>query len=202
MPRRLRQHVNPLALHHLGVGPERIVLPTDRTVEVELGCGDGQFLFERAAARPEGFFLGLEIRLEWVDLILARGVANVRALRSNLLEGRPRFEPDSVARFHINFPDPLFKRGHRAHRRWLDEARAEDLRRALREGGEIFFQSDVFEPSLDALAVLEATPGLRNVSGEWCFCRANPYGARSRREAWCEEHGVRIWRCLFRKTGD
>jgi tRNA (guanine-N7-)-methyltransferase len=199
VPRRLRQHVNPLALHHLDVGPGIIGVPADRDVEVELGCGDGQFLFQRAATRPETFFLGVEIRREWVDRIRARGVPNVDAVRANLLTGGARFAAGGVARFFINFPDPLFKRSqHR--RRWLDADMARDLAGALRAGGEIFFQSDVFEPALDALWVLEATPGLVNAAGEGRFAGGNPFGARSRREAWCEAHGVRIWRLLFRKV--
>jgi tRNA (guanine-N7-)-methyltransferase len=200
MARRLRQHVNPLALHHVGVGPGVIAVPGDRPVEVELGCGDGQFLFERAAAEPGGYYLGVEIRREWVDRIKARGAANVDAVLANLLSGRARFAPRSVRRFFVNFPDPLFKR-RQQRRRWLDEKMAGDLCEALVDGGEIFFQSDVFEPALDALAVLEGTPGLDNIAGAWRFAKQNPFGVRSRREAWCQAHGVPIWRLLFRKLG-
>jgi len=197
--RRLRQHVNPLALHHVGVGPGVIAVPGDRPVEVELGCGDGQFLFERAAAHPGTFFLGVEIRRQWVERIQAQRVDNVEAVRANLLDDRARFVPASITRFFVNFPDPLFKRSqHR--RRWLDEKTAAELRDALADGGEIFFQSDVFEPALDALAVLESTPGLANTAGAWRFARNNPFGARSRREAWCEAHDIPIWRLLFRRA--
>ena len=191
MPRRLRQHVNPLALGHLGAGPGLVAVPADRDVEVELGCGDGQFLFERAAAQADAFYLGVEIRREWIDHIRAQKVPNVDAVRANLLIGGARFAAASVTRFHVNFPDPLFKR-RQQRRRWLDAEMALDLCDALRDGGEIFFQSDVFEPALDALWVLEATPGLTNTAGGGRFARKNPFGARSRREAWCEAHEMRI----------
>jgi tRNA (guanine-N7-)-methyltransferase len=199
MARRLRQHVNPLALHHLGAGPGLIAVPADRDVEVELGCADGQYLFERAAANPDGYFLGVEIRREWVDHIHAQGVPNVAGVVANLLTGGARFASASVTRFVVNFPDPLFKR-RQQRRRWLDAEMARDLSDALRPGGEIFFQSDVFDPALDALWVMEATPGLTNVVGEGRFAQRNPFGARSRREAWCEAHGKTIWRLLFRKA--
>ena len=198
MPRRLRQHVNPLALHRVGIGPGLIAVPGDRPVEVELGCGDGQFLFERAAAEPCGCYLGVEIRREWVERIRSRQVVSVDAVVANLLSGRARFAPATVTRFFINFPDPLFKHRHQ-RRRWLDAKMAADLCDALVDGGEIFFQSDVFEPALDALAVLEATPGLQNTAGAWRFAKQNPFSARSRREAWCETHEVPVWRLLFRK---
>lgn len=190
-------------MHRLDVGPGLIAVPSDRPVEVELGCGDGQFLFERAALRaePSGYYLGVEIRPEWVERICGRGVAGVDAVLANLLTGRARFGPKTVTRFHINFPDPWFKR-RQQRRRWLDAEMAADLARALRDGGEIFFQSDVFEPALDALWVLEATPGLENIAGSGRFTKVNPYGARSRRETWCEAHDQRIWRLLFSKTGE
>ena len=42
------------------------------------------------------------------------------------------------------------------------------LHRKLRAGGELFFQSDVFELALDAMAVLEdATDRFANVLGPW-----------------------------------
>jgi len=144
--------------------------------------------------------VGVEIRREWVERINGRGLAHVRAVRANLIGRRLRFAHGSVRRFFINFPDPLFKRSQRS-RRWLDERAMADLCGALRVGGEIFFQSDVFEPALDALAVMESTAGLVNTAGEWRFTPRNPFGARSRREAWCEDRGIPIWRTLFRKTG-
>jgi len=188
-------------MHRLDVGPGLIAVPANRDVEVELGCGDGQFLFERAAARPGGYYLGVEIRREWVERIRARGVEGVDAVLANLLTGRARFAPGTVTRFFVNFPDPLFKR-RQQRRRWLDTEMASELALALRDGGEIFFQSDVFEPALDALWVLEATPGLENTAGSGRFAKANPFCARSRREAWCEAHDKRIWRLLFRKMGE
>jgi tRNA (guanine-N7-)-methyltransferase len=77
----------------------------------------------------------------------------------------------------------------------------EVLHRKLAAGGELFFQSDVFELALDALAVLEQAPGLfANVAGAWSFLRESPYPAKSLREVRCEEKGMRIWRLLYRRV--
>lgn len=196
--RRLRQHVNPLSGGNLARRAGRLSLPADRVVELELGCGDGQFLFERARAAPEGHYVGVEIREEFCDAIRRAGAHNVEAVCANLLVADDLLAPRSVTRLHVNFPDPLWKRRHRP-RRWLVPETARKLCEAVRDGGEIFFQTDVFEVALDALAVLEAEPALANAAGEWRFTRVNPYGARSRREQWCEEHGLPVWRLLFRK---
>lgn len=191
--------MNPLALHHLVHQQEPLVLPPDHPVEVELGSGDGQFLFERARAAPEGFYIGVEIRQDLVQTIRRRALANVTAVCANLLVSAELFAPARVTRFFVNFPDPCFKRRHKV-RRWFTRDVAVRLTEALCPAGEIFVQSDVFEVALDALSILETVPTLTNAAGAWRFTRANLFGARSRREQGCEAHGLAIWRLLFVKS--
>jgi tRNA (guanine-N7-)-methyltransferase len=109
------------------------------------------------------------------------------------------FADGQLARAFINFPDPWFKRRHKK-RRLVDAQLARTVARKLRVGGELFFQSDVWDLALDAMAVLEAEPGLRNLAGPWSFQRANPYGARSLREIRCEARHMRIWRILYERV--
>ncbi|MCS6912157.1 MAG: tRNA (guanosine(46)-N7)-methyltransferase TrmB [Myxococcales bacterium] len=201
--RRVRHHVNPLKLEFLQMAPPPLPLPPG-PVEVELGCADARFLFERARQHPGTSLIGIEIRPEWVRRVneraRAQGVPNVAAVHANINQDLPAlFRPGQVDRFFLNFPDPWFKRAQHK-RRVLDLALAEQLRELLRPGGELLFQSDVFEVALAALEVLERTAGLTNVCGEWSFCRQNPYGARSLREIRAEERGLRIWRLLFQRA--
>src|SRR3954468_7760188 len=64
---RIRQHVNPTQLHFTRFRGERPPLD-HRLVEVEIGCADAQFLFERAAADPSRLYVGLEIREDLTTL--------------------------------------------------------------------------------------------------------------------------------------
>lgn len=181
-------------------------LPPGRHVEVELGCADARFLFERAPHHPDTFFLGLEIRKPLVAQVneqaAERQLTNLSAVFCNINVDLPYLIADgSLARAFVNFPDPWFKRRHQK-RRLMNEELVATLHRKLRPDGELFFQSDIYDLALDAMAALEAAPHLfANTLGPWSFSRHNPYGARSLREVRCEERQLRIWRLCYRRLG-
>jgi tRNA (guanine-N7-)-methyltransferase len=86
-------------------------------LEVDLGCGDGSFLVEAAAANPARDFLGIERLLGRVRSahrkIVQRELTNARVFRietSYVLE--QMLPANSVALFHLMFPDPWPKRRH------------------------------------------------------------------------------------------
>lgn len=201
--RRVRHHVNPLKQGFIGIAACRLPLPAPPApVEVELGCADARFLFERVQVRPEATYVGLEIRRELVERVNAlareRGLANLRAVYANIntdLAGL--FPAGRVQRIFINFPDPWFKRAQHK-RRLVTRELAAELATLLTPDGELFFQSDVFDLALDAMAVLEQTAALRNVRGEWSFLPHNPYGVQSLREVRVLEKGLPVWRMLYR----
>ena len=201
---RIRQHVNPLKSDFLVPRGLRIEPPPGREVEVEIGCAEAWFLFDRVRADRRRWAVGLEIRRELVEPVNARARElglPVHAVFCHANIDLPgMFRPGTVARFFVNFPDPWFKKRHHK-RRLLDEAVVSACVAALRPGGELFFQSDVWELALEAMAALEAEPRLANAAGPWSFWRdANPYGARSRREVACAEEGLPVWRILYRRA--
>lgn len=197
---RHRQHVNPLKASYFERAASRLDLPAG-DVEVELGCADAQFLFQRAERVPGIVPIGLEIREDLAAEVNARAArlgSPVRVLFAHAnLDFETLFAPASLTRVFVNFPDPWFKRRHRK-RRVVDRALAAAIATALKPGGELFFQSDVWDVALDALGVLEAEPRLTNRAAPWSFWKDdNPYGARSRREEGCLEEGAPIWRLLY-----
>jgi len=207
MPRRVRHHVNPLKSDFLVTGAARLALPSGALVEVELGCADARWLFERAAAECDHMLVGLEIRRELVRKVNARAAAlalapRVRAVYANISQDLERlFAGGEVSRFVLNFPDPWFKRRQKK-RRLVTPELVDVLWHKLTPRGEIFVQSDVWDLALDAMAVLEAADDkLENARGPWSFLRENPFGARSKREANCAERDQPVWRMLYRKRG-
>ncbi len=201
---RIRQHVNPRDLFFETFRGERPAIPDDREVEIEIGCADAQFLFERAAHERERVYVGLEIREDFVALVNKRahtlGLPVHAVFCQAQLHMAEIFPPARVSRVYVNFPDPWFKRRHH-DRRMLDPALADGIARATRAGADVFVQTDIWELAIDAMSVLERDGRFANAAGEWTFWRAgNPFGVRSWREQHAEEHGLPIWRLLYRRS--
>lgn len=208
MPRRARQHVNPLSSRYLVPRADRILpvpeLGPDPRTEVELGCADAQFSFQLARACPNTMVVGLEIREKLVAANARRahreGLRNLTFGYVNLNVDLDRvLAPRSVDAFHLLFPDPWFKAKHHK-RRVVDPWMLEVVCTRLRPGGELHFASDVFEVALAAMAEIEDAAmhlGLRNLLGPWRFWRGNPFPAQSRREDTTLARGQRVWRMRY-----
>jgi tRNA (guanine-N7-)-methyltransferase len=200
MPR-VRHHVNPLKASYASAASTRVPLPADGEVEVELGCADARFLFERAAADRALTCIGVEIREDFIGEVNMQArtadLPNLRAVFGNVNTDLDTLFPDErLARVFLNFPDPWFKRRHHK-RRVLTPELAGLLHCKMAPGGVLFFQSDVFDLALDAMAVLEQSDRFDNQHGAWSFAPSNPWGARSLREVRCLERDLRIWRLSY-----
>lgn len=199
---RIRQHVNPNQLHFARFRGDRPVLD-DRPIELEIGCADAQFLFERAALDPSRSYVGLEIREDLVALVNKRARVSGAPVHAVFCQAQLHlsdlFPAGTVDRIYINFPDPWFKRRHH-DRRMVDAALAAGVAHVARSGAELFVQSDVWDIALDAMATFERDDRFINAAGDWTFWRAgNPYGVRSWREQNAEETGLAIWRILYNR---
>jgi tRNA (guanine-N7-)-methyltransferase len=201
---RIRQHVNPKLGFFETFRGERPRLREGRAVEIEIGCAEAQFLFERAAIDPDREYVGIEIRdelVQWVNREAKQRGAPVHAVFCQAQRHLPIvFAPASVDRVYVNFPDPWFKRRHH-DRRMIDAALADGIAQIARAGADLLVQTDVWDIALDAMETFErADDAFENVAGDWRFWRGgNPFGARSWRETNAEATGLPIWRLLYRR---
>lgn len=183
----------PLDLHAL--------LPGGSELEIELGFGHGLFLYERAAARPDVRMLGLEIKRKWAYLVAERcqrrGLHNVTVWAADARGVLPRVGEASVDRVFMHFPDPWWKKRH-AKRQLTGATLLDELARILKPAGELFMQTDVADRAVQHLAAVAEHPRFA-LAGEAGYLSANPYGARSNREARAEVDGLPVYRTLARK---
>ena len=134
--------------HILRVGD--ITRPFDfdlsRPLEVEVGCGKGQFLTRRAKENPDCDFLGIERMLERVRLFdgkCRRGhIDNAKVLRLEALYTFHYLLPaHHLRKVYVFFPDPWPKKKHHSHR-LFGPLFLNALWKRLEVGGKLEFATD------------------------------------------------------------
>ena len=177
--------------------PLRQYFGNDQPIEVDLGCGKGRFLVERARTHPETNLLGIDRMLKRIRKIDNRvrrlGYGQVRLLRMEAYYAVAYLiPPESIQTYYIFFPDPWPKKRHEEHRlfnpRFVDA-----LHRTLRPGGQLHVATD-HQPYFESLhAILRADPR---------FTESTPFqptdAERTDFELWYLDRSP-IGRCSFRK---
>jgi len=135
-------------------------------LELEIGCGTGHFILQRATQQPGTDFLAIDIYnkgcLKTCSKLDAAGIANVRVLRIEARELLLNSIPsESLQAIYINCPDPWPKKRHR-DRRLVNRDFLELTLRRLVPDGNFFFSSDQRDYVEQVAEVLAGMPGFRN----------------------------------------
>ncbi|MEY2493140.1 MAG: tRNA (guanine-N7-)-methyltransferase [Verrucomicrobiota bacterium] len=115
-------------------------------LEIDLGCGDGTFLVASAARNPERNFLGIERLIGRVRVACRKtmrlDLENIRILRMESSYAVTHLmRAESVAAFHLLFPDPWPKRRHHRRRLFTPQFTGA-VYRALETGGLFHIATD------------------------------------------------------------
>ena len=137
---------------------------TTAGLEIDLGCGSGNFLLQLAARHPQRHFVGFELRFKRLVKAARKleraGCAHVWLVREAAERFGSYFETGSVDRIHVNFPDPWLRPSEWKKRligqRFLDESS-----RVLKAGGELRLKTDHAGYFLHVLAMFQGQPGWR-----------------------------------------
>ncbi len=167
--------------HHLIEQPETLkgkwaALREDATpqgVFIELGCGKGRFLTQKATHHPNDLFIGVEgnenVILRAVEKLEISGLQNLRFVASYVENILDWFHPGELSGIYMNFSDPWPKPRHE-RRRLTHGNRLSGYMKALKPGGFIEFKTDnrdLFRFTMDeikrlGLTVEEQTDDLHN----------------------------------------
>ena len=200
---RHRKSINPFRLQIRVERPDwATLLDPSKPIEVDCGFGRGEFILQMARRRPGVEFIGLELRrylIEKVEQQLAEEpLPNVHVLLANVKEHLPiLFDPHTLNRVYVHFPDPWTKRKRHRKRRMVDAAFVDALRALLVPGGEAHLMTDKAEVGREMLRLFEANGGFRNGCGTGQFCPESTTGIQTREEAYYMARGDRIYRLVF-----
>ena len=138
--------------------------PNDTIIEIGFGSGDATAKI--ALANPEKNYLAIEVFQTGVAKLLSKievnSIDNVRIIENDAIKVLTEMIPqNSIAGFHIFFPDPWQKKRHHK-RRLMQEDKISLLCEKLVTGGYIYFVTDWSEYADYALTELQKVSGLKN----------------------------------------
>ena len=142
------------------------LFPRMQPLIVEIGFGNGDYLMHLARTQPERNVLGFEISGESMDKAEAKiaklGLDNVRPIHGRAETALAHLlAPASVEAFHINYPDPWFKKRHQ-RRRLISRDTVNLLTSRLVPAGRLLLATDIIDYAEMAHEILSTAPGLVN----------------------------------------
>ncbi|MCY3780570.1 MAG: tRNA (guanosine(46)-N7)-methyltransferase TrmB [Chloroflexi bacterium] len=145
---------------------QELLFPQVGPLIVEIGFGNGDFLAHLAETNPDCNVIGFEISSRSMHKAEAK-IDKLALENARPIHGRAEtalahlLEPETVRAFHINNPDPWFKKKHR-RRRLIKRETVDLLTSRLVIGGQLHLATDVRDYAEMAHAAFSQTPGLSN----------------------------------------
>ena len=135
-----------------------LVFKNNNKIEIEVGCGKGQFMMGLAQEFPDTNFIAIEkydsVLIRTLEKALTYDIPNLRLVLLDANQLTEVFEKEEVSRIYLNFSDPWPKKRH-AKRRLTSYIYLDIYKQILPINGEIFQKTDnrgLFESSLESFS--------------------------------------------------
>ncbi|MGH3087668.1 MAG: tRNA (guanosine(46)-N7)-methyltransferase TrmB [Rubrobacteraceae bacterium] len=168
----------------------------DKPLEMEVGCGSGEYLCHLARKGKETNFVGLDLHLKslfkGIEAASEEGLENVKFISVDFRQAYPLFAADSLWAVYLHFPDPGIKTRHR-RKRIFDERFLEEMGRAVIPGGAMSLVTDDEDYFRWMLRLIEG-------DGRWTRTHTEPYltgfepEVKSRFQRMWERRGRQVFR--------
>ena len=135
--------------------------PADTPMELEVGCGTGEFLCALASANPDCLYLGVDISTQSVlfgaRLAHEAQLDNILFIRGPINALYMHLRPGVFRQAYMHFPDPYVR--NRGTHKMMNAPFLAALAYALAPGGRFSFVSDHEALFDEALTLVESLPG-------------------------------------------
>lgn len=173
----------------------------EHPLELEVGCGTGEFLCSLAEGEPGVNFVGVDLHLKSlyraVEISSDAGLGNVRFIVADFRQMYPLLVPDSLRAVYLHFPDPGMKPRYR-RRRIFDERFLDEMSQAIVPGGHLSLVTDDEDYFRWMLCLIEDEPRWRRVHEEPYLTSFEP-AVKSRFQMMWEGRGRRVFRFELEK---
>lgn len=128
-------------------------------LQIEIGCGTGEFICSLAADHPNEKFVGIDFSRRAVyaavNLAAAQMLDNILFIKADFKQLYPLFVPECFTKVYLHYPDPNYKSRHIKHR-IFDKKFLNAMATALTVGGIIHVVTDQEPFFMDMLTLAEA----------------------------------------------
>jgi len=115
-------------------------------LNLEVGFGSGDFLWQNAGQYPKNFYLGVEVFQSGIATLLGnlknKPLSNLKIYPNSLYDILELLPVDSFNNIYVLFPDPWFKARHHK-RRIINSNNLQIFAKLLKNGGNLIIASDV-----------------------------------------------------------
>lgn len=201
----LRKHCNPLTFRDEVEKPDwSEVFAVKRPLEIDIGCGKGDFIFERAENNPDINVIGIDVREAFFEILKKRRSDyekdNIFVLRANInFSITELFKPETISKIHIYFPDPWFKKRHQK-RRIVTPELIDNCLSILVTGGELHLATDVEPLAAEMLEICAEKPTIKNLAASGNYYDGRIFTETTNWEKHLIKAGKPIWRTAFKKN--
>jgi len=171
----------------------------ENPVEIEVGCGNGDFLIESSKRHPEINYIGIERSRKYVrwtkERLLKRNITTVCLVCSDAVYFVDHYVADgSVQVYHIYFPDPWPKKRHHKRRIFNNDIWLGAMIRTLHpKGGRIHLATDYEAYFYEIRQKLDAVPHLTCIPPDLIETEQIPTNFEMKYQA----EGRKIYRALY-----
>ena len=131
-------------------------------LELEVGCGTGEYLCELAHQNPDINYIGLDISPKPLYRAVATAadldLDNIHFIKANIKLAYPLLGTDSLQRVYLHFPNPHNSKRKFIKHQLFDQYFLDHIHRALVPHGRLSVMTDLLESFVAMLQLVEADP--------------------------------------------